>query len=70
MSNHPFRLEDLFLTRREFLHQCGMGLGALGFASLMQSVGLAAPAEANSTWPLKPRSPQFPAKAKRVIHFL
>lgn len=49
-----------------------MGLGALGFASLMADLGLAAPAFANASealHPLAPKAPHFPGKAKRVIHF-
>src|SRR5881628_979440 len=71
MSHHRPRLEDLLLTRRELLTRSGMGFAMLGLAGLMGSEGLLAPpAEAASTLvnPLAPRSPQFPAKAKRVIH--
>lgn len=50
------------LSRRWFLRDCGIGLGAFALASLGQSRG-AAPAD-----PLAPRKPPFPAKAKRVIH--
>ena len=49
-----------------------MGLGALGFANLMAECGLAAPAlgsAADAINPLGAKAPQFPAKAKRVIHF-
>jgi len=40
MPHHQPRLEDAFLTRRDFLCKCGMGMGALGFASLMAQTGL------------------------------
>lgn len=70
MEYHKRRPEDLFLTRRDFLNRCGMGMGALGLGSLMQSAGLFAPqAQADGyISPLMPKSPHFPAKAKRVIH--
>src|SRR2546425_2865159 len=71
MSHHKPRLEDAFLTRRDFLCQCGMGMGALGFASLMAQTGLL-PSEARAGEainPLAPKAPQFPARARRVIHF-
>jgi hypothetical protein len=70
MSHHPFSPEHLALTRREFLSRCGMGMGALGLASVMGSLGLATPARAESdfTSPLAPHAPQFPGRAKRVIH--
>src|ERR1044071_9711079 len=57
------------LTRRQMLHQMGTGLGMLGFAALLQDPGLfvstAAAAVGN---PLAARPPQFPARAKRIIH--
>jgi hypothetical protein len=77
MSHHRPRIEDLLLTRRELLGRSGMGLAAMGFAALMGDMGLlAAPAEAamgkagvaKALGPLAPKSPHFPAKAKRVIH--
>src|SRR6266436_2491290 len=57
------------LTRRQLLRQMGTGLGLLGFASLLQDAGLlvstAAAAIGN---PLAPKQPQFPARAKRIVH--
>ncbi len=47
------------LTRRWFLRDCGVGLGAIAAGSLLA---------ADSTNPLAPRQPHFPAKAKRVIY--
>lgn len=67
MSHHPLQIEDAFLTRRGFLCRCGMGMGSLGFAGLLQCAGVAEAAE--SANPLQPRMPHFPGKAKRVIHF-
>jgi hypothetical protein len=70
-TEHELRLEDRFLTRRGFLSRCGMGMGALGLASLMDAAGLlipAARAESSLLSPLAPRLPQFPGKAKQVIH--
>src|SRR5690349_8515228 len=69
--NHQPRLADRFLTRRDFLCRCGLGFGMLGLADLLAPSSLGAavandPAIGNS--PLAPRQPQFPAKAKRVIH--
>ncbi len=67
---HQMHPADRFLTRRKFLCRCGMGMGALGLASLLDSAGWLAPsARADSVLsPLSPRPPQFPAKAKQVIH--
>src|SRR6185436_44608 len=65
------RFEDLFLTRRDFLHKCGLGFGMLSVAGLLAPNALGVnstgePVAANS--PLAPRSPHLMAKAKRVIH--
>src|ERR1022692_2464930 len=71
VSNHKTNLADHFLTRRDFLARCGMGLGLLGLANLVgpQILG-AVPAVGgvNVDSPLAPRASQFPGKAKRVIH--
>src|SRR6185503_18025199 len=70
MSHHKPRLQDAFLTRRDFLCRCGMGMGALSLAGLFGEAGLFPAANAaESVNPLSPKAPQFPAKAKRVIHF-
>src|SRR6266403_1667147 len=69
--HHRPRLSDLFLTRRDFLHRCGLGFGMLGLANLIGPQGLAAaerPVDPGVDSPLVPKSPHFPAKAKRVIH--
>jgi Protein of unknown function (DUF1501) len=57
------------LTRREYLHRVGSGLGLLGLAGVMSDNKLLAdaPAAPNAS-PLAPKAPHFPAKAKRIIH--
>jgi hypothetical protein len=58
------------LSRREMLTRCGVGMGLLGLTQLMGESGLITP-QARATDglnPLVPKKPQFPAKAKRVIH--
>ena len=55
-------------TRRWFLEQCGVGLGAVALGHLLADSGHAAsfsPANAN---PLMARQPHFSAKAKNVIY--
>ncbi|MCX6956141.1 MAG: DUF1501 domain-containing protein [Verrucomicrobia bacterium] len=59
-------LSDYFLTRRQFLNRMGMGVGALGLASLLDPRDLVAATPASG--PLTPHAPHFPAKAKAVIH--
>ena len=60
MSHHPFSPEHLALTRREFLSRCGMGMGALGLASMVGSIGGALPARAEGDFinPLAPHAPR------------
>ena len=60
--HHQPDFRHLFSTRRDFLHRCGMGLGALALQTL---TGEKLHAAAN---PLTSRPPQFPGKAKHVIH--
>jgi len=70
MNHHPFNPEHLALTRRQFLGRCGMGMGSLGLAGLWGSLGFSGRASAaeNFISPLMPKTPHFPAKAKRIIH--
>jgi len=70
MQHHQPRLEDTFLTRREFLCRCGMGMGALSLGTFFGGVEtLAASARAEeAVSPLMPKPAQFPATARHVIH--
>src|SRR5687767_9472625 len=68
---HGPRSEDAQLSRRQLLHKCGMGIGALALGSIFAHAGGgASPAFANNAPinPLSPKPSQFPGKAKRVIH--
>ncbi len=60
-SHHAYDPQHLFLTRRDFLNRCGMGLGSLALGSLFQETAQAAN-------PLAVRPSQQPGKAKHVIH--
>jgi len=68
-EEHSIRMEDNFLTRRQFLQRAGMGFGALSLAALF-GTELFAPAaqgaEIEAT--LLPKTPPLPATAKRVVH--
>ncbi len=70
MSNENSVTGEMIATRREFLNRCGMGMGALGLATLLGDAGMAtsASAESSDLNPLAPKKPHFPAKAKHVIH--
>jgi len=65
---HSLRLEDCFLTRRQFLRRAGTGFGALSLAALLGENFFGAVAGAAETASLAPRAPHFPAKAKHVVH--
>jgi hypothetical protein len=67
MSHHRPQLSDAFLTRRDFLCRCGMGMGALGLMSVLQETCATAPTDLVT--PLAPRAPHFPGTAQRVVHF-
>jgi hypothetical protein len=53
------------LTRREVLCRIGGGIGTVGLSTVFADAGLLASAQ--TTNPLAPRAPHFPAKAKRLI---
>src|SRR6266511_1016328 len=54
-----------YLSRRWFLHDCGVGLAGIAASALLAKATRAAPAAGN---PLAPRPPHFPARARRVIY--
>ena len=70
-QHHQPRPEDAFLTRREMLARCGMGMGTLALGSLLGG-GMTNPARAQSGGgtinPLAVKASQFAPRAKRVIH--
>src|SRR5215468_4521001 len=68
LQEHAPRLEDLFITRRQFLQRAGMGFGMLGLATLLGEDLLNSTAKAENVASLLPRNPPFPAKAKHVVH--
>ncbi|NBO64379.1 MAG: DUF1501 domain-containing protein [Acidobacteria bacterium] len=61
------------LARRHFFRDCGVGLGSMALASLLDR-SVAAQEQPTpgqkiaASNPLAPKRPHFPAKAKRVIH--
>src|SRR5579864_769731 len=54
------------LSRREMLQRAGTGLGALGLAAVLSQESVARETAAAS--PLAPKPPQFPPRAKHIIH--
>lgn len=67
-GHHAPQLEDNFLTRRQFLTRAGAGFGALSLAALLGKGLFESFADAGEIATLNPRPPQFPAKAKHVVH--
>ena len=68
-QEHSAKLEDCFLTRRQFLQRAGVGFGALSLAALLGENFLASTASAvESAAAIVPKAPPFPAKAKHVVH--
>jgi len=70
---HSLSLDNIISSRREFLMRTGMGFGALSLAAVFGvDPGLAFGATSSTgpvpTGPLAPKKPQFPVKAKAVIH--
>ncbi len=55
-------------SRRELLSRCGLGVGALGLASLLRGEADAS-AAANSSPLMAARQPHFRPRARRVVHF-
>ena len=68
IREHSPRLEDLFITRRQFLQRAGMGFGMLGLAALLGEDLSNSNARAEAIATLAPRNPPLPAKAKHVVH--
>jgi hypothetical protein len=67
-QTHLYRREDpRQVSRRWFLKECGVGLGAIALRGLLGGVAEAAVHSATGD-PLAPKYPHFPAKAKRVIY--
>ena len=68
IREHWPRLEDRFITRRQFLQRAGMGFGMLGLAALLGEELLGSTANAEDASGLLPRNAPLPAKAKHVVH--
>ena len=65
-ADHTARVEDSFLTRREWLEKTGTGFGALALSTMLFEQGLKGQAGGGS--PLAPKQPPRTPKAKRVLN--
>src|SRR5689334_22242319 len=63
MQHGPSNLNDM--TRRWFFQRCGLGLGSIALASLLNERATAAPGPADAT---ATKAPHFAPRAKRVIY--
>lgn len=68
MMNNPQQHPLAGPNRRDLLKRCGIGFGALTLEHLLAGEATAAEKSASGLNPLLPKKPQFPARAKRVIH--
>src|SRR5436309_8600962 len=67
-QTHLYRGQDpKQVTRRWFLRDCAVGLGAIALAELLREKGLTAPAAGSAADPLLPRQPHYAPRAKRVV---
>jgi hypothetical protein len=70
MKHIPLSPSDELLlasTRRHFFRQAGFGIGATALSGLLNESLFGADAPVNTTNPLAPKAPMFPAKATNVI---
>ena len=58
----------MFLSRRDLLRRSGCGLGALGLGTLLSDAGCLSGTAQAAASPMAARPPQFPVKARHVIH--
>lgn len=63
-AHHHRSADPRLLSRRWFLQDCAVGLGAVALNQLLGPAATAAPEAVN---PLAPKKPHFPGKAKSVI---
>ena len=68
-QDHLYRNQDpKQVSRRWFIEQCGVGLGAMAFGQLLQNPGFAAALQDAPLNPLAPKKPHLAPKAKSVIY--
>ena len=66
VEDHTQRIEDLFLTRRQWLTQTGTGFGALALSCMLAEQGHAQAKSGGGA--LAPKTPPRTPKAKRVLN--
>ena len=68
MLHDDLRISGPSLSRRQLLARCGMGMGALTLAMMLESLGAPQAQGAMTYSPLAAKKAPLPAKAKHVIH--
>src|SRR5205823_10590645 len=69
VERFPMLLGRHLLDRRAFLSHMATGVGGIALSALMAQDGLLAAGQPGpESRPLAPKTPQFPAKAKRGLH--
>ena len=67
-QSYLYRHQDpKLVSRRWFLRDCGLGLGAIALADLMRPGGRAAAAAGATAGPLAPKTPHYAPRATRVV---
>ena len=61
-------LENRHVSRRNLLRRAGFGMGWLGLAGVLAQDGRLAAAPPESHGPMAPKPPQFPGKARQIVH--
>ena len=67
MSTSISSQEENLPKRRWFFEQCGVGMGSLAFARILEDAAVGAPTGTAFDNPLAPKKPHFEPKAKNVI---
>ena len=57
-----------YITRRHFFSRCGLGLGSIALASLLNEKRLFAAAPEHLPNPMAPKPPHFAPRAKNIIY--
>jgi len=58
----------MYVSRRELLKRSGFGLGALGLSTMLADAGFLSGAAQAAASPMSAKPPQFPVRARHVIH--
>ncbi len=66
MNDQLSALQDS--TRRHFFSRCGIGVGSMALASMLDKQAIAGPASSHRQSPLAPKQPHFSPRATNIIY--